>query len=167
MTYQPATASDFLSRVEGLAFCEPTLNTLISIGTDIPFSSVNHIKGNFLTISSGAIVLPSGGVYYVEGTSQAMTNAGVTNSDFLKYQWHDGAGFIGNEARLGFYYYSGQMLETGDEKCIALIDTTAGSVSLTLRVTGIGGNVYKANGTDAHHVYAGYGRALVMKLEAP
>lgn len=167
MTYQPTAPADFLSRVTGLALCEPTLNTLISVGTDIPFASVQHVKGSFVTITSGAIVLPQGGVYYLEGTSQAMISSSGSASNFLKYQWHDGTGFVGNEARVGFYYYTGQVLETGDEKCIALIDTTGGDVSLTLRVTALGGSVYKANGTDAHQVYAGYGRALVMQLEAP
>lgn len=167
MTYQPTAPADFLSRVGGVAFCEPELDTLISVNSDIPFASVQHVKGSFVTISSGRIVLPSGGIYYLEGTSQAMISGSGATSNFLKYQWHDGTNYLGNEARVGFYYYTGQVLETGDEKCIALIDTTAGSVSLTLRVTDIGGSVYKANGTDAHHVYAGYGRALVMKLEAP
>lgn len=167
MTYQPSLNADPIAGVHGVAFFEPAHNVSTNVGDVLSWASVTTVQGtSFASISAGQVVLAAGYQYYLEGTAQGYTSS-LDASDFLEYQWHDGSQFVGFASRLGAYRYSSTALEVGDEKAIAFIDTTTGAVTVSLKILAKGGDINVANSTDAHSIYAGYGRAMIIQLEAP
>jgi hypothetical protein len=167
MTYQPSLNAESIAGVRGVAFCEPTYNVSTNVGDVLSWASVTSVQGSsFATISAGQIVLEAGYQYYLEGTAQGYTST-LDASDFLEYQWHDGSQFVGFASHLGAYRYSASASEVGDEKALAFIDTTSGAVTVSLKMLAKGGDINVANSTDAHSIYAGYGRAIIIQLEAP
>lgn len=167
MTYQPSMSAETIAGVKSIAFFEPQLNVTTNVGDVLPWASMTTVQGaSFATLSAGQIVLEAGHQYYLEGTAQGYTEA-MDASDFLEYQWHDGAQFVGFGSHLGAYRYSTTALEVGDEKAIAFVDTTSGAVTVSLKMFAKGGDINAANSTNAHSIYAGYGRAMIIQLEAP
>jgi hypothetical protein len=173
MTYLPET-NEVIAGVTAVAFAKAALNTTSStVGSVINFDAVDHAQGaSFLTLSSGSMVLPAGHWYYIEATAQVVTNDGVTLSanDWAKTQLKVGGFAVSNESLNAMYYRSDQnTAESRDEKCVALIDAMSGDVTLDFILTARSGQVSAINATNrsTHWIYAGFGRALVMQLEAP
>lgn len=171
MTYLPET-NEVIAGVTAVAFAKAALNTTSSaVGSVINFDAVDHAQGpTFLTLSSGSMVLPAGHWYYVEATAQATMNQSTTfSTQWIKTQLKDGTVAVSNESLNAFYYRSDEVLESRDEKCVALIDATASSRTIDLILTAVNGSTVGVNDTTRTNnwLYAGFGRALVIQLEAP
>jgi hypothetical protein len=152
-----------LAMVNAQEVISPTTNTILS------FSGFQTWSGSpGISISGGGILLTAGSWYLLEGTAQALSATFDTN-DFLSYRWYDNsaAAYIGSLGRVAFNLTSSDaLLASYDERAVVLYYAAA-SVVLTLRcVTNSG--VTRANTTaDAQNIYAGLGRALVVRLDGP
>lgn len=169
MTYQ--TQSSLTSVQAAIAspasinFVTFSHNVSATIGTTISAASISATLGSALTLSSGSVVLPSGYWYYIEAAVQAQVPVGDTSvSDFLDIQWHDGASYVGSIGRTCPYDRADAATAARDEKALALIDATSASVSVALRVVGVGGLVTVVNSTGTHYQYAGGSRAMIIQL---
>lgn len=170
MTYQPSLNGDAIAKPNGFAFVLPQRNSSASAGSQIPWSSVQYQKGSgFITISSGAITLQSGYIYYVEATAQTHSESGIsaTVPQGIKYQWYQSGSPIGSWGRVASYHIDSYSNEVGDEKSICMIDATSAAVTIELKVTStFGAALLGVNYEGIHSQYGGYGRAVVLQLQA-
>jgi hypothetical protein len=171
MTYLPET-NEVIAGVSAVAFAKAELNTTSSsVGSTIKFGAVDHAQGaTFLTLSSGSLVLPVGFWYYIEATAQMDINQATTfSTQNIKTQLKESGVAVSNEAMVVMYRKSDEILESRDEKCIALINATASAKTIDFILTGVNGSTVGVNDTTrtSNWQYAGFGRALVMQLEAP
>lgn len=168
MTYQVALSTKVqpvgMAVVNSQETIAPTTNTILSFSTT--FQSWSGSPG--ISISGGGIQLSAGSWYLLEGTAQALSGTFDSN-DQLKYQWYDesAAAYIGSRARVAFNLTSSDaLLESYDERAIVFY-YAATSVVLTLRCL-LNSGCSRANTTaDAQYIYAGLGRALVVRLDGP
>jgi hypothetical protein len=171
MTYQPTLEGDALAGAGGFAFVLPQLNTSPAVGSQVPFITTEYQRGSgFITLSGGAITLASGSVYYVEGTVQVHSQDGVsaTVPQGAKYQWHQGGSPVGSWGRVASYKIDAYATEVGDEKAITVVDATAGDVTIEMKITAtFGAALIGVNYNSVHNIYGGYGRAVIIQLEAP
>lgn len=168
MTYQIALSTK--SKPVGMAVCNsqevigPTTNTILSFSTS--FQSWSGTPG--ISIDSGGIRLTAGSWYLLEGTAQGLS-ATFDSNDYLMYRWYDqtAAAYIGARGRVAFNATSSDaLLHSYDERAVVLYYATA-DVTLTLRCL-VNSGCTRANTTaDAQYVYAGLGRALVVRLDGP
>lgn len=171
MTYLPEI-NEVIAGVGAVAFAKAALNTTPRIvGTTIIFDAVDHAQGaSFLTLSNGAMVLPAGSWYYIEASAQLTIPESTTFTTWwIKTQLKDNGVAVSNESLNAMHYRSDEVLESRDEKCIALIDATLGDKTIDFILTGVNGSTVAINNTTqtTSWRYAGFGRALVMQLEAP
>lgn len=172
MTFQPqnslSNSQAAIASPKSINFVTFSTNVSATTGASISASSISATLGEALTLSGGSIVLPSGYWYYIEGAVQAQVPAGDTSvSDFVDVQWHDGSVYVGSIGRTCPYDAADAGTIARDEKALVLIDATSASVSVTLRVVGVGGLVTVVNSTGTHYQYAGGSRAMIIQLEAP
>jgi hypothetical protein len=170
MTYQTQIDVDLYAKPLGLAICTFITNTTAGNDVKINIGNVSHKIGSFLTISNGGLVLPSGFFYYLEGATQFyMSTYPPTSATYVRAQWRTASSYIGSvgEARPQNIDPPDTALTAGDEKALALIDATQGSVTVWLYCKEAS-NVGNLNST-AHitYVYTGLGRATVLQLSPP
>ena len=170
MTYQPSLNGEAVAKADGFAFVLPQRNSAASAGSQIPWSSVQYQKSSgFITISSGAITLQSGYVYYIEATAQTHSASGISASvpQGIKYQWYESGSPIGSWGRVASYYIDSYSNEVGDEKAVCMIDATSGAVTIELKVINtFGAALLGVNYEGIHSQYGGYGRAVVIQLQS-
>lgn len=170
MTYFPEIDVDTYANVSGFALAKFTANTTASNDTKIPIASVTYKKGSgFASVASGNITLAAGYWYYLEGATQFELTAQQNQPGAqCVTSWRTASGYVGSQGRSGpqTTITSDGELNVGDEKALALIDATASAVTVwfhcvtqTLMV--------RFNTTGAEYIYTGYGRAVIIQLEAP
>lgn len=171
MTYQTALSRTLYASPRGMCLATQTLNQTPSTGGVISFSGTIAMKGtlhNDISFSSGSIVLPSGYWYYLDASTEFHLVTTYNVTAYAKTQWYNGSTAIGTEGLNGMQFAGKDAaLFTGDEKCIVLVDATAGSVTVSLKTNSFSVFTGINNTTEGQHVYAGQGRALIMQLEAP
>jgi len=171
MTYQVLNEKtvQITSVPKGFSTATQQNNVSISVGTSVPFvTSVAQI-GTAPSLSSGALILSAGSVWYLEGVVQAYVPVGsVTEDSWVDIQWHDGTSYVGSIGRSSGYGLVDGGTIGRDEKAFALIDTTGGAVTVSLKVVAYGsGGIGQVNYAAGHYIYAGLGRAVMIELEAP
>jgi hypothetical protein len=141
----------------------------LSVGASVPFVTPVAQIGTAPSLSSGSLILSAGSVWYLEGVVQASVPVGDTSKNsWVDVQWHDGTSYVGSIGRSSAYYRVDGGTTGRDEKAFALIDTTGGAVTVSLKVLAYGtGGLGQINDLIAHYVYAGLGRAVMIELEAP
>lgn len=167
MTYQPSLDVVSYSGIKGLALVTFAYGYTSSVGRVIGPNSVATEYGTaFATISSGSLVLEAGFVYYLEASIQTADNTLPPNpTDYVEIQWYD-SGYVGRKGRS---YQTGPLvgdntLTVTDEKAIALIDTTQGAKSVSLRVVSYSNIPYINSFAHSTYAYAGFSRATLIKL---
>jgi hypothetical protein len=141
----------------------------LSVGVSVPFvTSVAQI-GTAPSLTSGSLVLAAGSFWYLEGVVQAYVPTDTVNENhWVDIQWHDGTSYVGSIGRSSGYARIDGGTIGRDEKAFALIDTTGGAVTVSLRVIAYGpSGMGQVNDTATQYVYSGLGRAVMIELEAP
>lgn len=169
MTYQRANSSPAFAAPEAVAFAFPAPVSSPTTGTTLAWTSVTNVyQTSGVTVSSGALVLPAGSWYYLEGTAQAISGTYDTN-DFLSYRWrNDTAGaYSGSLGRVAFNATSSDaLLHSYDERAVTLIyASTQLTVSLRCQTnSGCTWANYQNAAGESQIVATGFGRALIIKL---
>lgn len=172
MTYQRVNSSPTFAAPEAVAFAFPTAISSPTTGTTLSWSSVTNVYGTSgITLSSGALVLPAGYWYYLEGTSQAISGTFDSN-DFLSYKWRNdtAATYSGSLGRVAFNATSSDaLLHSYDERAVTLIyASTQTTFSLRCQTnSGCSWANYQNPAGEPQIVAAGFGRALIIKLSGP
>lgn len=171
MTYQKSISRTLYANPRGVCLATQSLNQTPSVGMTIAFAGSIAMKGtlhNDISFSSGSIVLPSGYWYYVDASTEFHCVTTYDPTAYAKTQWYQGGSAIGTEGVNGMQYAAKDAaLFSADEKCLALIDATGGSVTLTLKLNSFSIFTGINSTTESQYVYAGQGRAIIMQLEAP
>lgn len=172
MTYQPlnslSSAQSAIASPQSVSLVTFANNVSAVSGAIVSAASITAPLGTALSLSSGAIVLPAGYWYYLEGTAQAQVPSGTLSvGDYVDMQWHDGTAYVGSVGRTSTFARVDGGTQARDEKALALIDATASSVTVTFRILTAAGQVTTVNATGTHQEYAGRTRAMIIQLEAP
>lgn len=170
MTYQPEIKINTYADVVGFAFAKFTTNVTAGSDVKIPTNSILYKKGSgFASVSSGNITLSAGYWYYLEGATQfeLVSQQNAPGAQCVT-SWKTSSGYIGSQGRSGpqTTITSDGELSVGDEKALALIDATAGSVTVWFHCISQT-LMARFNTTSAEYIYTGIGRATIIQLEAP
>jgi len=172
MTYQAPTSSTTLATPLSITFAFPVAVSAPSTGTILSWSSVQNAYGTSgISVSSGALVLPAGYWYYIEGTASTQS-ATFDSNDYLSYKWRNDttATYIGSLGRVAYNATSSAALpHSYDERAVTMLYAGV-QTSITMRCqtnSGCAWANYQNAGGEPQIVYAGFGRALVIKLDGP
>ena len=172
MTYQAPTSSTTLATPISITFAYPVAVSAPTSATILSWASVQNAYGTSgISVSSGALVLPAGYWYYIEGTASTQSTTFDANH-YLSYKWRNDTlgAYVGSLGRVAYNATSsGALPHSYDERAVTMFYAGV-QTSITLRCqtnSGCAWANYQNSAGEPQIIYAGFGRALIIKLSGP